>query len=79
MVDRVQADDGVSASLEDVYAGSYFLFAIVAFSKTPNIAVPSIVSLLPLILIGVGILITPVIGGYQAKRISRRKFKGPPN
>ena len=62
-----------------VYAGSYFLFAIVAFSKTPNIAVPSIVSLLPLILIGVGMLITPVIGGYQAKRISRRKFKGPPN
>ena len=62
-----------------LYAGSYFSFAIVAFSKTPNIAVPSIVSLLPLILIGVGMLVTPVIGGYQANRISRRKFKGPPN
>jgi hypothetical protein len=62
-----------------LYAGSYFLFAIIAFSKTPNLVVPSIVSLIPLILIGVGMLVTPVIGGYQAKRISRRKFKGPPN
>jgi hypothetical protein len=62
-----------------LYAGSYFSFAIVAFSKTPNMVVPSIVSLIPLILIGVGMLITPVFGGYQAKRILRRKFKRPPN
>jgi hypothetical protein len=61
-----------------LYAGSYFLFAVVAFSKTPNIVVPSIVSLIPLILVGLGMLITPVIGGYQVRRISRRKFKGPP-
>jgi hypothetical protein len=61
-----------------LYAGFYFLFAIVAFVKTPNID-PSFVSLIPLILIGIGLLITPVIGGYQAKRISRRKVKGPPN
>lgn len=62
-----------------LYAGSYFLFAVVAFSKTPNLVVPSMLSLMPLILIGVGMLIVPVIGGYQAKRISRRKFKGPPD
>jgi hypothetical protein len=65
-------------ALGSMFSGSYFLFMSIAFSKAPNLNA-TFLSLVPAICLGLGLLIAPVIGGYQTKRASRRKFGRPPD
>jgi|HubBroStandDraft_1064217.scaffolds.fasta_scaffold258111_2 hypothetical protein len=65
-------------ALGSLFSGSYFLFMWIAFSKSPNLNV-TFLSLVPAILLDLGLLIAPAIGGYQTKRVSRCKFNRPPD